>query len=48
MDLSGKILRDIDNISGSDYILERNDLEKGYYILELCGDKVYRGKIIVE
>jgi hypothetical protein len=48
MDLTGKIMRDIDNISGSEYIFDRNELEKGYYIIELSGDKMYRGKIIVE
>ena len=48
MDLTGKILHYADNISGSEYILERNDLEEGYYIIELCGDKIYRGRIIVE
>lgn len=48
MDLSGKILRDVINISGSEYIFERNDLEKGYYIIELTGDKMYRERIIVE
>jgi hypothetical protein len=48
MDLSGKILRDVNNISGSEYIFERNELEKGYYIIELSGDKIFRGRIIVE
>jgi hypothetical protein len=48
MDLTGKILRDINGISGSDYVLERDYLEKGYYIIELSGDKIYRGKIVVE
>jgi hypothetical protein len=48
IDLTGKILRDINGISGSDYALERDILQKGYYIIELSGDKVYRGRIIVE
>jgi len=48
IDLTGKILCDINGISGSDYVLERDDLEKGYYIIELSGDKVYRGRIVVE
>ena len=48
MDLTGKIVRDVDYISGSEYILERNELEEGYYIIELSGDKIYRARIIVE
>ncbi len=48
IDLTDKILRDINGISGSDYVLERDDLQKGYYIIELSGDKVYRGRILVE
>jgi len=48
MDLSGKILRDVSNISGSEYIFERNDLEEGYYIIELSGDKIFMVRIIIE
>ncbi len=48
MDLTGKILRDVDNISGSEYTFERNELEKGYYIIELSGDKILREKIIID
>jgi photosystem II stability/assembly factor-like uncharacterized protein len=47
-DLTGKILHDIYGISGSDYVLERGALQKGYYIIELSGDKVYKGKILIE
>jgi hypothetical protein len=48
MDITGKVLREINHISGSEYILERNDLQQGYYIIELSGDKIYRGRIVVE
>jgi hypothetical protein len=48
IDLTGKILRNINGISGSDYVLERDNLQKGYYIIELSGDKLYRGRIVVE
>jgi uncharacterized protein (TIGR02145 family) len=48
MDLSGKVCRIVDKISTSEYILEREDLGAGFYIIELRGDKVYRGRIIVE
>ncbi len=48
LDLTGKVLREINDISGSEYILERNDLQQGYYIIELSGDRIYRGRIVVE
>jgi hypothetical protein len=48
MDLTGKVILEINDISGSEYLLERNDLQKGYYIIEMSGDKIYRGRIVVE
>jgi len=48
MDITGKVVR-IHEITGqSDFILNREDLENGYYIIELRGEKVFRGKIIIE
>jgi hypothetical protein len=47
-DLTGKVIRNINDISGTEYILERNNLEEGYYIIELSGDKIHRGRIAVE
>jgi predicted outer membrane repeat protein len=48
LDLTGKVLREISNIAGSEYILERNDLQQGYYIIELSGERIYRGRIVIE
>jgi uncharacterized protein (TIGR02145 family) len=48
MDLSGKVCRIVDNICTTEYTLEREDLGAGFYMVELRGDKVYRGRIIVE
>lgn len=48
MDLTGKVIQEINDISGSEYLLERNGLQKGYYIIELIGDKIFRGRIVVE
>jgi hypothetical protein len=48
IDLTGKVIKEINDISGSEYLLERNDLQKGYYIIEMRGDKIYRGRIVVE
>ena len=47
-DLSGKLCLFKENITTSEYILEKEDLEKGLYLIELRGPKVYRGKIIIE
>jgi hypothetical protein len=48
MDLSGKIVRVVNDITISKYVLERKDLKEGFYFLELRGPKIYRGKIIIE
>ncbi|MFC2112960.1 right-handed parallel beta-helix repeat-containing protein [Bacteroidota bacterium] len=48
MDLSGKILMQMDNITGSRFIIHRNNLERGYYILELRGTNIYRQRIVIE
>jgi hypothetical protein len=48
MDLSGKICHIVDNINTSEYLLERGDLNQGFYFIELRGPNIYRGKIIVE
>ena len=48
MDLSGKVCRIIENINTSEYILKKEELKKGFYLLELRGPEIYRGKIIIE
>jgi len=47
-DLSGKLCRIVNDINTSEYVLERKNLEKGIYFLELTGPRTYRGKIIIE
>ena len=49
-DLSGKVLRVTGNIQGSEYLLERKGLEKGYYIIQLVGEQSgsYKGNIVVQ
>jgi hypothetical protein len=44
-DMSGKILRIVDNIRDNKVILLRENLPQGLYLFELKGDKVYKGKI---
>ncbi|MFC2111985.1 right-handed parallel beta-helix repeat-containing protein [Bacteroidota bacterium] len=47
-DLSGKVYRVVDDITTSDYVLERGDLKLGFYFIEMRGSKIYRGKIVIE
>lgn len=48
IDLAGKVKRVVDNIMGSEYVLQKGDLKQGFYFIELRGPDIYRGKIIVE
>jgi uncharacterized protein (TIGR02145 family) len=47
-DLSGKICKEIDNITSNELNLETGELPGGIYFIELRGTKIYRSKIIVE
>lgn len=48
IDITGKIVRSIHNISGNKIEIERKELLAGIYFIELRDKKVYRGKLIVE
>jgi hypothetical protein len=48
MDLAGKIVMTREEIRTSQFELQREDLGKGYYIIELRGKQVYRGRIVIE
>jgi uncharacterized protein (TIGR02145 family) len=48
MDLSGKVCKIISDIKTSIYILEKGDIQEGFYIIELRGPQLYRERIIVE
>ena len=47
-DLSGKLCRIVNDITTSEFVLERGDLEQGIYFLELRGPRIYKGKIVIE
>jgi hypothetical protein len=47
-DLSGKMVQIINNITENKVIIERGSLKAGYYSVEVTGDKIYRGKLIIE
>ena len=48
LDLSGKVYKIVDDITTSEYVLEKGILETGLYFIELRGPKTFRGKIIIE
>jgi len=47
MDLSGKLVRIVDNINSSRYVFEKGDMKEGFYFIELRGPEIYKGKLIV-
>ncbi len=47
-DLTGKLIHITAPVNNDKIILERGNLSSGYYIIELRGDKILRGKIIIE
>jgi len=47
-DLTGKIIKTIDNIIGEKIELSRGGLPAVLYLIELRGPKIHRGKIVVE
>ena len=47
-DLNGKIVKSLGNIPGESYELNAGDLQKGIYFIELRGEEVHRGKILIQ
>ena len=47
-DLSGKVYRIVDDITTSEYVLQKGDLKEGLYFIELRGPEIYRGKIVIK
>jgi len=47
-DMSGKVVRKISNIKDNTIKLYRENLPAGFYLVELKGDKYYRGKIVIK
>ena len=45
--LSGKLVREIDGIRDSEVFVNRENLDPGYYIFELKGEKHYMWKFMV-
>jgi len=47
-DITGKVIRTINNITDEKIKLNRGGLPAGLYLIELRGPEIYRGKIVVE
>ena len=47
-DLSGKVVRMEAPVTNSKHELDRGNLEKGLYLLELRGDRIFRGRMVVD
>lgn len=47
-DVTGKVVRIINDIKSDTYILNREDLPKGFYIIELSGKENYFGRVVVD
>lgn len=47
-DLSGRTVHQVDGITSSEYKLNLGGFVKGVYFLELKGDKVYKGKVLIQ
>ena len=46
--INGKTVRKINHITDNKIVIEKGSLPSGIYFIELKGDKIHRGKIIVE
>ena len=47
-DISGRIRKRMNNLSGENVTFERDDLPPGIYLIELLGTENYRGKILIK
>jgi hypothetical protein len=47
-DLSGKEVHHVNHIQSSSFVMERGSLPNGVYLIELKGEKVYRGKMVIK
>jgi len=47
-DLTGKMVLIVNNITENKVVIESGNLKAGYYSVEVTGEKLYRGKLIIE
>ncbi|MBL4560621.1 MAG: T9SS type A sorting domain-containing protein, partial [Labilibaculum sp.] len=48
VDASGRVVRIIENITGNNVIINREQLKPGVHIINLAGEKIYKGKLLVK
>lgn len=48
IDANGKVVRIIENITGNNVIINREQLKPGVHIINLSGEKIYKGKLLVK
>ncbi|WP_321317880.1 PKD domain-containing protein [Labilibaculum sp.] len=48
VDASGRVVRIIENITGNNVIINREQLKPGVHIINLSGEKIYKGKLLVK
>jgi len=48
VDASGKVVRIIENITGNNVTINREQLKPGIHIIKLQGEKIYKGKLLVK
>jgi hypothetical protein len=47
-DATGRRVQEMQNITGSEIIIKREGMEAGVYFLEISGERIFRGKLVVE
>ncbi|WP_321516767.1 PKD domain-containing protein [Marinifilum fragile] len=48
VDASGRVVRIIENITNNNVIINREQLKPGLHIINLSGEKIYKGKLLVK
>lgn len=48
VDASGRVVRIIENITGNNVTINREQLKPGVHIINLAGEKIYKGKLLVK
>ena len=48
MNLAGKVLRIVSDITSSQYEVAKSDLDPGIYFVELRGTRIFTGKLVIE
>ena len=48
MDVSGRLVSHTQNIIGDKFIFNRKELNTGFYMIELGGEKIFRGHFIID